>query len=52
MSPRAGIDPLQTTEVTKRVVFVGFTPPHQLIRQRRALGGGKPDDGPWARICA
>ncbi|KAJ5096524.1 hypothetical protein NUU61_005880 [Penicillium alfredii] len=29
MSPRAGIDPLQTTEVTKRVVFVGYTPPHQ-----------------------
>ncbi|KAJ5096494.1 hypothetical protein NUU61_005850 [Penicillium alfredii] len=32
MSPRAGIDPLQTTEVTKRVVYAG-------PRQRRALGG-------------
>ncbi|XHF98485.1 hypothetical protein AWENTII_002033 [Aspergillus wentii] len=39
MSPRAGMNPLQTTEVTKRVVFVGYTPPHQRVRQRRALGG-------------
>ncbi|KAJ6136667.1 hypothetical protein N7512_001827 [Penicillium capsulatum] len=65
MSPRAGIDPLQTTEVTKRVVFVGYTPPHQGPRQRRALEGsraGRPPGrrrtrggtvqstaGPWAR---
>ncbi|PLB42875.1 hypothetical protein P170DRAFT_514681 [Aspergillus steynii IBT 23096] len=41
MSPRAGMNPLQTTEVTKRVVFVQITPSHQRARQRRVLGGGE-----------